>query len=56
MNTPATEGPRYILLVFMSWIGSGAVLAAGYVFYLRAQATEGEARTAELRRGALETQ
>jgi len=54
--TPAGEGPRYILLVFMSWIGSGAVLAAGYVFYLRAQATEGEARTAELRRGALETQ
>jgi LytS/YehU family sensor histidine kinase len=43
-------------MVFLSWIGSGAILVAAYVFYLRAQSTEGEARAAELRRGALETQ
>jgi sensor histidine kinase YesM len=54
--TPLNEGPRYILLVFLSWLGSGAVLAAGYVFYLRAQFAESQARAAELRRGALETQ
>jgi signal transduction histidine kinase len=54
--TPATEGPAFMLLVFTSWVGSGAILVTGYVFYLRAQSTEGEARAAELRRGALETQ
>jgi sensor histidine kinase YesM len=54
--TPAGEGARYILLIFTSWVGSGAVIVASYVFYLRAQSTEAEARTAELRRGALETQ
>lgn len=54
--TPAEEGPRYMLLVFMSWVGSGGVLAIGYVFFLRAQSAQVQARTAELRRGALETQ
>jgi signal transduction histidine kinase len=54
--TPATEGPAYMLLVFTSWLGSGAVLVAGYVYYMRAQAAQEEARAAELRRGALETQ
>ena len=54
--TPATEGPGFMLMVFLSWIGSGAILVAAYVFYLRAQSTEGETRAAELRRGALETQ
>jgi len=53
---PADESARYLLLVFTSWIGSGAILVAGYVLYLRAQSSEGEARAAELRRGALETQ
>ena len=53
---PADESPRFLLLVFTSWIGSGAVLVAGYVLYLRAQSSDAEARTAELRRGALETQ
>jgi signal transduction histidine kinase len=54
--TPADEGPRYMVLVFTSWLGSAAVLVAGYVFYLRAQSADEEARTAELRRSALETQ
>ena len=54
--TPAAEGAAFMLLVFTSWIGSGAILVAGYVFYLRAQSTEGETRATELRRGALETQ
>jgi len=45
-----------MLLVFTSWLGSGAILVAGYVFYLRAQAAEEEARGAQLRRSALETQ
>jgi len=54
--TPADEGPQYIVLVFISWFGAGAVLVAGYVFYLRAQAAQEEVRAAELRRGALETQ
>jgi signal transduction histidine kinase len=54
--TPADEGPRYLLLVFASWIGSGGILAAGYVLFLRAQSTETQARAAELRHGALETQ
>jgi hypothetical protein len=54
--TPATEGPAYMLLVFTSWLGSGAILVAGYVFYMRARAAQEEARAAELRRGALETQ
>lgn len=53
---PADESPRFMILVFTSWIGSGAVLVAGYVLYLRAQSSDSEARTAELRRGALETQ
>jgi LytS/YehU family sensor histidine kinase len=43
-------------MVFTSWLGSSALLVAAYVFYLRAQSTDEEARTAELRRGALETQ
>jgi hypothetical protein len=55
-GTPAHEGPAYMLLVFTSWLGSSAILVAGYVFYLRAQSTEGEAHAAELRRGSLETQ
>jgi hypothetical protein len=54
--TPADEGPQYMVLVFMSWFGAGAILVAGYVFYLRAQAAQEEVRAAELRRGALETQ
>jgi LytS/YehU family sensor histidine kinase len=45
-----------MVLVFSSWIGSSAILVAGYVFYLRAQATEEEACAAQLRSGALETQ
>jgi len=53
---PAAESARFLFLVFTSWIGSGAVLVAGYVLYLRAQSSDAEARTAELRRGALETQ
>src|SRR6267378_1143353 len=44
--TPSGEGAAYMLLVFTSWLGSGAILVAGYVFYLRAQATETEARGA----------
>ncbi len=47
---------REELLVFTSWLGSGAILVAGYVFYLRAQAAGEEARGAQLRRSALETQ
>lgn len=54
--TPATEGAAYMLLVFTSWIGSGALLVAGFVFHLRAQSADAEARAAELRRGSLETQ
>ena len=54
--TPAGEGPFYMVLVFTSWLGSAGVLVAGYVFYLRAQTADEGARTAELRRGALETQ
>ena len=54
--TPAGEGAGFMLMVFMSWIGSAAILVTGYVFYLRTQATQQEARVAELRRGALETQ
>src|SRR5438046_2346038 len=54
--TPSGEGAAYMLLVFTSWLGSGAILVAGYVFYLRAQAAEEEARGAQLRRSALETQ
>ena len=54
--TPADEGPRYMVMVFTSWLGSAAILVAGYVFYLRAQSADDEARTAELRRSALETQ
>src|SRR5262249_57794113 len=46
----------YMLLVFTSWLGSSAILVAGYVFYLRAQSADEEAHTAELRRSALETQ
>src|SRR5207248_6434620 len=44
------------LLVFTSWIGTGAILVTGFVFHLRTQTAEGEARAAELRRGSLETQ
>ena len=54
--TPAAEGATFMLLVFLSWIGAGAILVTGYVSYLRTQATQEEARVAELRRGALETQ
>ncbi len=54
--TPTGDGPGYMLMVFTSWLGSSAILVAGYVFYLRAQSADSEARTAELRRGALETQ
>ena len=54
--TPAGEGAGFMLMVFMSWLGSAAILVTGYVFYLRTQATQQEARVAELRRGALETQ
>ena len=54
--TPTSEGAAYMLLVFTSWLGSGAILVAGYVFYLRAQAAEEEARGAQLRGSALETQ
>jgi hypothetical protein len=53
---PQGEGARYMLLIFTSWLGSSAVLVAGYMYYLRAQATQEESRAAELRRGALETQ
>jgi sensor histidine kinase YesM len=53
---PEGEGARYMLLIFTSWMGSSAVLVAGYVYYLRAQVTQEESRAAELRRGALETQ
>jgi LytS/YehU family sensor histidine kinase len=53
---PADSSPRYLLLVFTSWIGSGAILVAAYVLYLRAQSSDAQARTTELRRGALETQ
>ena len=54
--TPASEGAEFMLLVFLSWLAGGAVLVAGYVFFLRAQAAQEEARAAELRRKALETQ
>jgi signal transduction histidine kinase len=54
--TPAAEGAAFMLLVFTSWIGSGAILVMGYVFHLRTQSTDGEARAAELRRRSLETQ
>jgi signal transduction histidine kinase len=53
---PADEGARYMLLIFSSWVGASAVLVAGYMYYLRAQVAQEESRTAELRRGALETQ
>ena len=53
---PTDESPRFLLLVFTSWIGTAGVLVAAYVLYLRAQSSDAEARTAELRRGALETQ
>src|SRR5437879_12508048 len=45
-----------MLLVFTSWLASGAILVAGYAFDLRAQAAEEEARGAQLRRWAGETQ
>jgi signal transduction histidine kinase len=54
--TPSGEGPGYILLVFSSWLGSSAILVAAYVYYLRAERAQDEARGAELRSGALETQ
>lgn len=53
---PADEGPRYMLLIFASWLASSAILVAGYIYYLRAQAAQEEAHATELRRGALETQ
>ena len=53
--TPTTDGAAFMLMVFISWIGSGALLVTAYVFYFRAQSIESEARSAELRRGALET-
>jgi sensor histidine kinase YesM len=53
---PVGEGPRYMLLIFTSWLGSSAVLVAGYIYYLRAQAAQQEALAADLRRGQLETQ
>jgi len=54
--TPASEGAAFMLLVFISWLAAGAVLVAGYVFFLRSQAAQAEAGAAQLRRGALETQ
>jgi signal transduction histidine kinase len=54
--TPAADGAAFMLLVFTSWIGSGAILVAGFVLHFRAQSADGEARAAELRRRALETQ
>lgn len=54
--TPATEGAAFMVLVFASWVGSGAILVGGYVFHFRAQAADAEVHAAELRRGALETQ
>ena len=54
--TPASEGAGFMLLVFTSWIGSGAILVSGYVFHFRAQAADAEVHAAQLRRGALETQ
>src|SRR5712671_4849125 len=45
-----------MVMVFLSWIGAGAILVTGYVSYLRILATQEETRVAELRRGALETQ
>jgi hypothetical protein len=54
-TTPVDEGPAFMLLVFMSWVGSSCILVAAYVYYLRAQAAEAEALAADLRRGALET-
>src|SRR6185503_5325439 len=54
--TPAGDGPQYMVPVFTSWLGAAAILVAGYVYYLRARSTDEEARTTELRRGALETQ
>ena len=53
---PEGEGARYMLLIFTSWLGSSAVLVAGYMYYLRAQVAQEESLAAELRRGALETQ
>lgn len=54
--TPAEEGAVFMLLIFISWLAAGAVLVAGYVFFLRAQAAHAEAAAAQLRRDALETQ
>jgi hypothetical protein len=54
--TPSDEGPAFMLLVFTSWLGSSAILVAAYVYYLRAQAAQEEAHSAELRSGALQTQ
>src|SRR5258708_27421362 len=54
--TPASEGAAFMLMVFLSWIGAGAILVTGYVSYLRIQATQAETRSAQLRRGALATQ
>ena len=54
--TPASEGAGFMLMVFLSWVGSGAILVAGYVFHLRAQSADAEGRAAQLRRGALDTQ
>jgi signal transduction histidine kinase len=54
--TPAGEGAAFMLLVFTSWVGSGAILVAGYVFHLRAQSADTEGHAAQLRRGSLETQ
>jgi signal transduction histidine kinase len=54
--TPADEGAGFILLVIISWFASGAILVGSYVYFLRAQAAHEAARTAELRRAALETQ
>jgi signal transduction histidine kinase len=54
--TPASEGAAFMLLVFVSWLAAGAILVGGYVYFLRAQAAQEEARGAQLRREALETQ
>lgn len=54
--TPADEGAGFMLLVFLSWLAAGAVLVAGYVFFLRGQAAQEAARAAQLRREALKTQ
>jgi signal transduction histidine kinase len=54
--TPSSEGAGFMLMVFVSWFASGVILVGGYIYFLRAQWAQEEARTAQLRREALETQ